>query len=73
VDVIDPWANNHEVFEEYGFHLFDGGELELRMYSGIVLGVAHDSFKDLQIVSNDTVAVYDVKGVLDRRHTDGKL
>lgn len=73
VDVIDPWANSEEVFEEYGFHLLNESKLELTAYSGIVLGVAHQAFNDLNIVKSKSTAIYDVKGVLGGDIVDGKL
>ncbi|MFM1770991.1 MAG: hypothetical protein RLZZ71_133 [Bacteroidota bacterium] len=73
VDVIDPWANTDEVFEEYGFHLLNESKLELNSYSGIVLGVAHESFRHLKLVKNESTAIYDVKGMLEANLVDGKL
>ena len=73
VDVIDPWANSEEVFEEYGFHLLNESKLELESYSGIVFAVAHQAFNDFKIVKSENTAIYDVKGILEEGLADGKL
>lgn len=74
VDVLDPWANSHEVYEEYGFHILTNTEeLNLNVYSGIILGVAHETFRELNIQINSKTAVYDVKGVLTNTQSDARL
>jgi UDP-N-acetyl-D-galactosamine dehydrogenase len=73
VDVVDPWASSEEVKEEYGFSLLGMTELNLANYSGVILGVAHDEFRKLNIKKNQSTAVYDVKNVLDMGCVDGKL
>ena len=42
----------------------------------IILGVAHDCFKNIQVndlLKKEYGVVYDVKGVLDRNIVDGRL
>lgn len=74
VDVLDPWANSHEVYEEYGFNILTNTEeLNLNVYSGIILGVAHEKFRELNIQINSKTAVYDVKGVLTNTQSDARL
>jgi UDP-N-acetyl-D-galactosamine dehydrogenase len=73
VDVIDPWANTDEVFEEYGFQLLNESKLALNSYSGIVLGVAHEPFRHWKLVKNECTVIYDVKGMLEANVVDGKL
>ena len=73
VDILDPWANDKEVFETYGFHLLDSLELNFEVYNGIVLGVAHNEFESLNISKSETRAIYDVKNFFATEVIDGKL
>jgi len=71
VTTYDPWANPNEVKHEYGIDSIV--ELPNKTFDGIVLGVAHNDFlnMDIDILSNETSIVYDVKGVLV--NSDNKL
>lgn len=73
VDIADPWANNEEVKHEYGFEIISELNLNLNEYTGIILGVSHSEFFNLNIKSSDTCAVYDVKGILDISNVDARL
>ena len=72
VTLYDPWANPQEVMHEYGLEVVN--ELPKEKYDAIVLGVAHDEFKELDFseIRNEKSVVYDVKGVLGSK-ADGKL
>lgn len=80
VDVYDPWASNSEVKHEYNINLLNtinfptlggikGG------YDAIILAVAHDKFKSLDIskLKNKNAVVYDIKGFLKKEEVDGRL
>lgn len=73
VDSYDPWASITEVEKEYGVKM----KLELpeQYYDAVILAVAHDKFKMLNIRSfcNLNGVIYDVKGVLDKESVDGRL
>jgi len=74
LDVFDPWANPAEVQHEYGIDVIN----ELRpgvKYDAIVLAVAHDEFKKLELstLSASTSVLYDVKGVLPKELVDNRL
>jgi UDP-N-acetyl-D-galactosamine dehydrogenase len=71
VDVYDPWADSKEVKAEYGIDLIDNSALNIQEYDSIILAVAHDEFKDLDIQTNDNQVVYDIKGIL--KESDGRL
>jgi len=74
VDVYDPWADNKEVKAEYGLDLVDS--ITEHKYDGVVLAVAHNEFKDmdLSVLRNGHEAVvYDIKGVWDIDFVDGRL
>lgn len=78
VVIYDPWANASAVKQEYGIDITDKTLDELKgKFDCVILGVAHNEFKRLDIRSllanpQDGV-VYDVKGVLDRELIDGRL
>ena len=64
ITIYDPWANINEVKHEYG--LDSVKEIPNNSFDAIVLTVAHNDFKDLNIdvLKNDKAIVYDVKNVL---------
>lgn len=73
VDIVDPWASKEEVKREYGIEVFN--EFPSKKYNAIILTVAHDEFKDINLESlkNGSAIVYDVKGFLDREKVDARL
>jgi len=76
VDVYDPWANREEVIHEYGVEILTKGELpKENFYKAIVLCVAHNEFKDLDIeaLKDGDAVVYDVKGILPKGAVDARL
>lgn len=72
VTTYDHWANPAEVKYEYGIDSVC--ELPSNKYDGIILGVAHNEFLeiDLDSLKKDNAIVYDVKGYLNTK-SDGKL
>lgn len=72
VTIYDPWANPAEVQHEYG--LETSATLPQEKFDAIVLGVAHDKFKDIDFASKkkENAILYDVKGILGTI-ADGKL
>lgn len=75
VTTYDPWANPDEVMHEYGIKssqqiedYFNSPSPSERgeAFDAIVLGVAHDEFRDLDFDSlkKENAIVYDVKGIL---------
>jgi UDP-N-acetyl-D-galactosamine dehydrogenase len=76
VDTYDPWADNEEVKAEYGVGLIDKQKLDSgEGYDAVVLAVAHDRFRDLDIgnLKNSKGIVYDVKGILPKELVDERL
>jgi len=73
VEVYDPWADPEEVEREYGLPLVEASRLELDAYDAIVLAVAHDEFRDLDIKENEGQVIFDIKSVLDAKSVDGRL
>ena len=76
ITVYDPWADPVRVEKEYGIKITSQlSVLTSQLYDAVILAVAHDQFKDLDVkslVKNNGV-IYDVKGVLDREILDGRL
>jgi UDP-N-acetyl-D-galactosamine dehydrogenase len=75
VDVYDPWAASDDVQHEYGFALIGAKELEAGGYDAVVLAVAHEKFRTLDVAAlkNENGVVYDVKAFLDPAVVDGRL
>jgi UDP-N-acetyl-D-galactosamine dehydrogenase len=73
IDIYDPWASSKEVDHEYGIQLIES--LQENIYDAIVLGVAHNEFKKLQVETfcKPTSVIYDVKGVLEISKIDARL
>lgn len=76
ITVYDPWANPDAVKHEYGIDVvttLPAGE----KYDAVILGVAHNQFKDLDIrgllADKEGGVVYDVKGILPREIIDARL
>ncbi|MDR2920961.1 MAG: nucleotide sugar dehydrogenase [Tannerella sp.] len=74
VDIYDPYALRDEVRKEYGVELLEKLP-DLKEYSGIILTVAHDEFKeiDFSFVKNLPIILFDVKGFLEKSLADGRL
>ena len=76
VDVYDPWVNKNQVAEEYKIVPIDKPIKD--KYDAIVLAVSHDEFKLLsedQIISygKDNHVLYDIKYLLSKNESDGRL
>ena len=76
VEVFDPEADPEEVAKEYGVRsVRDISELKCKTYDAIVLAVAHKKFTGLDVArfSDGKSVIYDIKGVLPEKQTDGRL
>ncbi|WP_405565492.1 nucleotide sugar dehydrogenase [Polaribacter sp. Asnod6-C07] len=64
IDIYDPWAQKEEVFEEYQISLLEG--LTEHKYGAIVLAVAHNDFKEIDIseLQRSKSVIYDIKNFL---------
>ena len=75
ITIYDPWANADAVEHEYGIEVANSLPAE-RQYDAIILAVAHNEFKSLNIrslLSSEHGVVYDVKGILSKDIIDGRL
>lgn len=78
VTIYDPWADSSHVKHEYGIEISAKKYDELvGLFDAVILGVAHDEFKDKNLrellKDNVTGVVYDVKGIIERDQIDGRL
>ena len=76
VDVADPWVDPAEVEHEYGLSLVK--EPQAGAYDGVVLAVAHDTFREwgaekIRRFGKPGSVLYDVKGVLPTGSADLRL
>lgn len=73
ITICDPWANPMQVKKEYGISIVD--KMPADKYDAVILSVAHNQFKDLEIKSliRENGVIYDVKCLLDRHLVDGRL
>lgn len=79
VDVYDPWADVEEVHHEYGLEIIGNAKgLVPNTYSAVVLAVAHNEFKEMDVSSIrdqlcDDGVLYDIKYALPIEAVDGRL
>ena len=76
VDVHDPWVDPKEALHEYGLDLVITPESEV--YDGVVLAVAHNSYRDagvtvLRSYGCPDHVFYDLKNVFSRDDSDLRL
>jgi UDP-N-acetyl-D-galactosamine dehydrogenase len=77
VDVYDPWADPREVHHEYGLNLLPIAQTHSQItddYQAIVLAVAHDEFKALDLSKIKPASViYDIKAIWPKNLVDARL
>ena len=73
ITVYDPWANPAIVKHEYGIEVVN--ELPEGKADAVILAVAHEKFKALDVVSlaKEKHVIFDVKGFLKKEIVDGRL
>ncbi|MDN3204751.1 nucleotide sugar dehydrogenase [Algoriphagus sediminis] len=74
VEVYDPWADVEEVKHEYKIDIRTGKDMpNLEDYSGVILAVAHEEFKSIDLRKSPERVVYDVKAFLPKENVDARL
>ncbi len=76
VTIFDPWANPEQISKEYAIISTNQyGDIKDKKFDAIILAVAHDEFKNLDIQALKTTngIIYDCKGVLDKETVDARL
>ncbi len=76
VHVHDPWADPSEACDEYDISLVE--RPEKGDYDAVVIAVAHNQFvemgaQDIRSLTRNGGLVYDIKHVLGREESDGRL
>ncbi len=76
VDIYDPWVQKEEARREYGIDIIS--EPIEHSYDGIIIAVAHDEFKNLNVsqikeLTKLNSVVYDLKYMLNREDSDLRL
>lgn len=74
VTVHDPWANVVHAKHEYGI-ICENGESKTRKYDGILVAVAHQEFKSIELgrLCKKNTVVYDIKSLLPNASVDFRL
>ena len=73
ITIYDPWANEEEVMHEFGMEI--SKKIPTTKFDAIVLTVAHNKFKELDLLSlkKENTIIYDVKNFLDASIIDACL
>lgn len=74
IDVFDPWIKDDNFEKKYKIKILKS--IPKKKYNAIVLAVAHNVFKEIDIVDlkvNKNSVVYDIKGFLDKKLTTNRL
>jgi len=71
VAISDYWADKEEVQREYKLDLLASDNLDTNAYDAVVLAVAHDEYKKLDLSTNGKQVIFDIKSILD--DSDGRL
>ena len=74
IDVFDPWIKDDNFEKKYKIKILKS--IPKNKYNAIVLAVAHNVFKEIDIVDlkvNKNSIVYDIKGFLDKKLTTNRL
>ncbi|WP_075557271.1 nucleotide sugar dehydrogenase [Parabacteroides timonensis] len=73
ISIYDPWVNSAIARNEYGIEITN--ELPKEKFDAVILGVAHNEFKEVDIRSfcKKNGVVYDVKWLLPYEQADGRL
>lgn len=71
LEVYDPWADKDEVMHEYNVSLID--KINPDDYDALVLAVAHDEFKKLELKPKEQQVLFDIKSIVDKQYVDGRL
>jgi UDP-N-acetyl-D-galactosamine dehydrogenase len=73
VDIYDPWADNDEVFHEFGIRLIPS--LNGKKYHSVVAAVAHYQFHEIDYtyLREKNSVIFDIKSFINSEIVDGRL
>ena len=77
VDVYEPWADSHEISEEYDINCLSDAPAH-SAYDAIIVSVGHSQFIELgaegiKKYGKDPMVLFDVKGIFPLGSADGRL
>lgn len=74
VDIYDPWADAHEVKEEYGVDIHKTLDKNV-VYDAIIIAVSHREFADFDYLKfkRNNAVIFDTKALIDRNLVDARL
>ncbi|RWP10323.1 MAG: nucleotide sugar dehydrogenase [Mesorhizobium sp.] len=77
IDVWDPWVSPQDCIHEYGIEPL-AGVPEPGTYDAVIVAIGHREFAELgaagiRAFGKPNAVLYDVKGILPRAETDGRL
>ena len=72
--IYDPWVEPETIINNYGFNAL-GQMPESERYDAVLIAVAHDEFKNIDIRSlcKDHGVIYDIKSLLPKEKVDKRL
>lgn len=76
ITICDPWAKAEDVEREYGIRIVEKiALLKAGYYNAVILAVGHQEFitQDIRQFICESGIIYDVKGILPKEYTDGRL
>lgn len=76
ITICDPWAKAEDVEREYDIKIVEEiGLLKEYYYNAVILAVGHKEFitQDIKKFVCENGVIYDVKGMLPKEFTDGRL
>ncbi|WPV01187.1 nucleotide sugar dehydrogenase [Mucilaginibacter sp. cycad4] len=74
VHIHDPWANATHAKKAYGI-ICENGESKTRTYDGVLLAVAHEEFKEMNVkaLCKPNAVLYDLKAFLPENVVNARL
>lgn len=72
VDVVDPLTDPISVLEDYNVSIRSDIQ-NLENYDVIILAVGHEEFKNIPLKTSNKRVLYDVKSILNKEESDGRL
>src|SRR5690606_16057715 len=76
VDVYDPWVDSEHAIKEFGFATIE--QPPQRHYDAIIVAVAHDAFREMDIeavrkLAKNNAVIFEIKYLFPATKVDGRL
>lgn len=73
--VCDSWVDVNLAKSLYGLNVLEFESLDMKSYDAIIIAVAHDCFKkiDIQSIKSNNSVIFDCKGIFAKNLTDARL